>query len=170
MDLESWADRASSSYIIGKPLFDFICDDVTRMYVATMVESVRVIPRTITRPYRCDSPENKRYMQMVISPDQNGLICISHQLIREEPISNPKFFRTASSSKKTATKRDMELEQSAYLIRCSICNRLKNKLSRQWQEIDSILEFSTNISSEINVVYGVCPNCMKELVKPKKIN
>jgi hypothetical protein len=46
------AQRVKSQAIIGKPLFDFICDDITRMYVRTLLQSVRLLSRSLRRPLR----------------------------------------------------------------------------------------------------------------------
>lgn len=166
MDSSSWAERASSDTIIGKHLFDFVCDDVTRMYIATMIESVRVIPRTIVRPYRCDSPDRKRYMKMIISPERNGGVCVSHELVREEPLPKPVNFKTVSG-------KEIELNSNSYpglsgvgyLIRCSICNSLKNRKTGSWHEVDTLTEVNIDTTKPLNVLYGVCPNCMSELRK-----
>ena len=86
MDSKSWSERASSKSVIGKSLFEFICDDVTRMYIAAMIDTVRVIPQSLFRPYRCDTPEAKRYMQMTVSPGENGWLKVSHEQLRIEPL------------------------------------------------------------------------------------
>ncbi len=162
MDSECWTDRACSSGIIGKPLFDFICDDVTRMYVATMVASVRVIPRTIVRPYRCDLPDCKRYWNMVISPEQNGWVCVSHELVREELLSKSVIFETQSKPKKTADNKNIP-HQASYVVRCSICNRLKDQKKGRWLDIDQLADTDFLPTAVKKVIYNVCPDCLNEL-------
>jgi hypothetical protein len=164
MDPSSWAERASSDVIIGKHLFDFVCDDVTRMYIATMIESVRLIPRTIVRPYRCDSPDRKRFMKMIISPEQDGLVCVSHELVREEPLPNPVLFKTLTENEiKVNSNKKPGASGLDYLIRCSICNSLKNRRTGIWQEVDTLATITKGTSKPLTVVYGVCPICMRKL-------
>ena len=165
MNSESWSERASARGIIGKPLSDFICDDVTRMYVATMIESVRVIPHTSFRHYRCDTPDTKRYMQMIITPEDNGWIRVSHELLRTETITKPVFFKTVAD--RTQIKYSISTKAGAakiHFVRCSICNRLHRFGDRasQWQEVDYLANHES-IAIPAKVIYGVCPDCLKTL-------
>ncbi|MCE7914839.1 MAG: hypothetical protein DYH15_09175 [Nitrosomonas sp. PRO4] len=163
MNSESWSERASAGVIIGKPLSNFICDDVTRMYVATMIESVRVIPHTSFRPYRCDTPDTKRFMQMIITPEENGWIRVSHELLRTEPMKKPVAFKTVVdlAQSKHMVLADGDISTIQY-VRCSLCNRLHRigDLTRIWQEADLFADHET-ILTPIKVIYGVCPDCLK---------
>lgn len=165
MNNESWSDRASASGIIGKPLSDFICDDVTRMYVATMIESVRVIPHTSFRPYRCDTPGTKRYMQMIITPEDNGWILISHELIRTEAIAKPAVFKTVADRAQIKHSISTKAEAAKiHFVRCSICNRLHRvgDHASKWQEVDYFTDHES-IAIPAKVIYGVCSDCLKAL-------
>jgi hypothetical protein len=159
MDSENWTDRAASQSIIGKPLFDFICDDVTRMYIATMVESVRVLPRTLFRPYRCDTPDFKRFMMMTVTPEDDGLVRVSHELLRTEPMAKKTSFKTVSPTEQSASAafQSRMAILGTHFIRCSLCNRIRKVGQNDWQEADSVA-----VTSEaIRVVYGLCPRCMQ---------
>lgn len=159
MDPDSWTDRAASNGIIGKSLFDFISDDVTRMYIAAMVESVRVLPKTLFRPYRCDTPELKRFMMMTVTPEDDGLIRVSHALLRSEPMAKKAFFQAlsyAESSKSTAFQSKMAILGIGF-IRCSLCNRICQVGQNDWLEADAL----TVTNEAIRVVYGLCPDCLR---------
>lgn len=165
MNSESWSERASANGIVGKPLSDFICDDVTRMYVATMIESVRVIPHTSFRPYRCDTPDTKRYMQMIITPESNGWIRVSHELLRSEPIKKPMTFTTNVNCTQllhpVSTKDNISTIQ---YVRCSICNRLRRIADHtsKWQDVDHFASHEP-VPMPTKVIYGVCPDCLNNL-------
>jgi len=150
MDADSWSDKAASGSVIGKPLFDFICDDVTRMYVATMIDSVRIIPTTLCRPYRCDSPTEKRFMQMIISREANGWIKVAHELLRTEPLRKRLDLKAATSTD----------QLKSYCTRCSLCNRIKGMDGNDWHELDSALAQSSLSEPKLTVIYGVCPDCI----------
>ncbi|MCC8997498.1 MAG: hypothetical protein LM517_10745 [Nitrosomonas sp.] len=152
MDVTNWSDRACSEGIIGKSLLEFICDDVTRMYVATMIDAVRVIPQTLFRPYRCDSPDTKRFMQMTITPEENGLIRVSHELLRCEPLRKTVLFKT--------TKSNVE-PMNIQFIRCSLCNRLHRSDTQKWHEVDDLdlISNKKNYCNIIPVAYSICPDC-----------
>lgn len=152
MDSESWTERAASQCIIGKPLFDFICDDMTRMYIASMIESVRVLPKTLFRPYRCDTPELKRFMMMIVTPEDNGLIRVSHELLRTEPMVKKTSFQTV-----THTKQSKIIMSGIHFIRCSVCNRISEVGQNNWLEADAL----AGSNETIRVYYGLCPNCIR---------
>jgi hypothetical protein len=151
MDAESWSDRAVSFNIIGKNILDFIVDDITRMYVASMLDAVRVCAKTLVKPYRCDSPESKRFMQMTVTPDGEGLIRVSHELIRAEPLKQRvEFFNEHD-----------DIRFSAHHVRCSLCNKLKKIGTNNWEDVDKLSERGQLMPTGNPVVYGVCPRCTK---------
>lgn len=165
MNSESWSERASANGIVGKPLSDFICDDVTRMYVVTMIESVRVIPHTSFRPYRCDTPDTKRFMRMIITPEDNGWIRVSHELLRLEPIKKPVAFITnMNRSRLEHPVSTRHAISKTHYVRCSICNRLRDIGDRanEWHEVDSFASHEL-VGISVAVIYGVCPNCLNTL-------
>lgn len=131
--------------ILGVPLYSFISGDSTRMYIEALLRSARVLGQTLVRPYRCDSPEMRRYMEMVIQPAGNGLITLEHRLLREEPLARAVSFRVTASGE--------------YYVRCSMCNRLKDAAG--WQESDEIGRIDAR--SSLPVIYGVCPTCLQSI-------
>jgi hypothetical protein len=162
MDNESWSKRASSNEIIGKPIMEFICDDITRMYLATMIQTVRIIPQSLFRPYRCDSPTAKRFMKMIVTPEENGWIRVSHELLKTEPITKKILFQTITTPSQAQNRsfRGNLLNLKYHFIRCSLCNRLRETGSHSWQEIDHIKTYET----PVKVAYGLCPDCMQGFI------
>ncbi len=162
MDSQNWSDRASANRIVGKLLSEFICDDVTRMYVATMIESVRVIPHTSFRPYRCDTPDMKRFMQMIITPEENGWIRVSHQLLRTEPLRKPVTFTTTPQ---ISPLRQLKNNQTINFVRCSICNRLQRygNWDHSWHEVDFFAIPGHASEEPLKVLHSVCPDCLHEI-------
>lgn len=150
------AARVKSSEIIGKSLFNFICDDITRMFIRTLLQSARLMMKPLSRPYRCDSPHEKRYMQMTITPEQEGLVSVTHEIIKTEPLVKPALFKTLPSSFSTF--------QSAVHIRCSICNRVRLMGTENWHEINALPESITSTTEQpMQVIYGVCRDCISSL-------
>ena len=161
---DSKARRVKSGVIIGKSIFDFICDDVTRMYLRTMLQSVRLIPRVLQRPYRCDSPTEKRFMEMTLELESNSWVRISHKLLRTEPIATPILFKSVT----TANKIEQSSSYAAYHVRCSICNRVRLTSGKDWRDVDKLPpEDITGIES-LRVIYGVCSDCMDDLKIARK--
>lgn len=133
------------------------------MYVITMIESVRIIPHTKFRPYRCDTPDIKRFMQMTITPEDNGWIRVSHKLLRIESRRNPVTFKTVSEF---PTFRQFRNNQAIYFVRCSICNRLQRYGSQDnsWYEVDDFIVHSNALGVSFKVIHGVCPDCLDERI------
>lgn len=166
MDVQSWSERASKNLIVGKNLFDFICDDITRMYIAALIDLVRVVPQTVFRPYRCDTPDTKRYMQMIVSPEPNGWVKISHELLQSEPLLKKVSFKTQVPSVKITS--IPKVDSASFVvnhIRCSLCNRINEVGSTLWQEVDTLPD--ADIQDPLPVVYGVCLDCAKGIYYKK---
>ncbi len=137
--------------VIGRRLDDFIAGDVTRMFVRTMLMSVRTLGRELQRPYRCDSPRMKRLMQMTITPRANKLLDLCHRPLRQEPWPGSlPVVRPASADATRVVKR------------CSMCNRVR--FGRQWCELDEALRAAClSPAACLNVVHGVCPDCLRDV-------
>ena len=57
--------------ILGRPLWDFVSDDTTRLVYDVILRHVRCGARSRFE-YRCDSPDRRRLMQMTIAPGHAG--------------------------------------------------------------------------------------------------
>lgn len=158
-----WSKRASSKEIVGQNLFSFICDDITRMYVSTMVSSVRLLKKEMSRPYRCDTPDLKRYWQMIVSPVANNGVKVSHELVRTEPLLKKVYFKTIVPPLPllSAPATDTHHLKGTSHIRCSLCNRISKMHSDQWQDIDTLEDEAIPPDDTLNVLYGICPSCLQ---------
>ena len=87
--LDNGGEQIISRRIIGRRLDDFITGDVTLMFVRTMLMSARTLKYIIRRPYRCDSPQLKRSMEMTVVPRAQGVLEVCHRQLRSEPYRYP---------------------------------------------------------------------------------
>jgi hypothetical protein len=161
---DNWTLRTSTNTIIGKPLFEFIANDITRMFVAALIDSVRLFPRTLTKPYRSDSPHAKRFMQMIVHPDVDGLIKVTHELIRSEPLAQKILFKIVQSSNSRVpgdllSMNKNQFERPYKLIRCSLCNCLQDPNNEHWQDVEHLQSTAQVLEQPVPVIYGVCPSC-----------
>ncbi|MCM8613702.1 hypothetical protein [Accumulibacter sp.] len=137
--------------IIGRRLDDFITGDVTRMFVRTMLMSARTLQRAVCRPYRCDSPQVRRLLQMSIVPQADDRLDVRHWQLRQEPVPQPVSVVAAASG-----------STAGFIKRCSMCNRIR--LRQDWVEVgDARNDPSLAGASSLMVVYGVCPDCLRGL-------
>jgi len=142
--LANGGEAILAARIVGRRLDDFITGDVTRMFVRTMLMSARTLKREVQRPYRCDSPQMKRLMQMTITPRGSDWLDVCHCQLHQEPWQRPQPIIAAASAC-TGT----------FIKRCSMCNRIR--VRQEWGEVDEALP----MAARLNVVYGVCPDCLQ---------
>jgi hypothetical protein len=96
--------------VLGRRLEPFINDDSTRMLFNTIFLCVRQTHRARRVEYRCDSPDEKRFMQMLIESLGNGVLRLTHSCLGTEPIT-PAVLVTVATDEVDAN-------------RCSVCNRM----------------------------------------------
>lgn len=153
---ENDGESLLASKIIGCNLDQFIHGDITRMFVRTMIMSARTLQRPVLRPYRCDSPKLKRFMEMTVLPGAQGAVEVVHRELRSEPIAHPMPISAAPAG---AGKR--------FVKRCSICNRVKAQ--DIWSELDAAIDAARIPAGahDIKVIYGVCPDCLAGRALPR---
>lgn len=133
--------------IIGKSIMEYIKGDSVKMWYESIIELAKNLKINITRPYRCDSPSKKRFMEMEIIPLENGNILINHYLIREEEMresENKPFSFNFTDERNIIT-------------RCSICNRFLHK--NRWIELEeAIKHFDFRV---IQITDIICNDCIR---------
>ena len=145
--LQNNATNLDVTRVIGRKLLNFVQGDTTKMYVRTILQSARLTRRPLVRNYRCDSPDQRRFMEMRLSMEDNGLLKWEHRLLRTENMMRSLSFFPAAG-----------LAAAKCVVRCSMCNRLKS--ASGWQEPD-VAPLPTPMAGEsIPVIYGVCPDCL----------
>jgi len=148
----SWDDFAdenggveiSAQDVIGRQIEDYIKGDITTMWVNSIFQYARILGKTVERPYRCDSPDLKRFMRMRVVPEQGGaVLSIEHELISTEQRSAPLHIRYGTNI------------INGVKLKCSVCGRLNID---GWNEPQGC---HAGTSGEIVVVYTVCEDCYR---------
>lgn len=145
------ATEIAGEAVIGRPLYSFIAGDTTRLFVEAMLQAVRVRQEPIRQPYRCDSPNLRREMEMLLLPEPDGHVRLIHRTLNIEPFPRPYLFNTVIA----------ETTQK-HMIRCSMCNRILQ--FGVWRDIHEVDEL-TDRSGVIPVVYRVCTDCRTQVNK-----
>lgn len=137
------------AHVLGTQVFEHVNGDVSVMYLRTLLSSVRLLGRAVTRSYRCDSPGTKRLMEMTLTPDEDDAMVIAHRLLRTEALP-ARFVFTVDKGR------------PSFAVRCSMCNRLKK--SKVWQEPEVVWRHDRwQEAGPTSVIYGICPDCMSGL-------
>jgi hypothetical protein len=137
--------------VIGKSLWTFISNFSVQALWKDVLTRVRTTSNTYTFPFRCDSPDCRRYLETTVSPLQKDGIRFENRVIELQ-------FRDAISIK------DSKKEESSELIlMCSYCKRIKAE--SEWLEIERAIDalqlFETD-RSEIS--HGICDPCFKQVI------
>lgn len=138
---ENGGVTVSVADVCGRELWDFVAGDTTRMWLETVFQFSRLHGMSIERPYRCDSPDLKRFMRMRIDHEIGGILRIEHLITGIEQRSVPVSIRYGGNARQ----------------RCSICGRVH---CGGWQE--TLAEHAEG-SKGIIVIYTVCEDCQRLL-------
>jgi hypothetical protein len=151
--LENDAANLLEPHILGREISEFVTGNTTRIFLFTMLDSSRVLDKPLTRPYRCDSPQYRRFMEMTLEPHPQGIVKLRHRLIRVEAVEYPIKFTIAP-----------ENAPKGLIKRCSMCNQINIK--GDWLEASEAARQGLLTQAEqCQVIYGVCENCQRCLPK-----
>lgn len=140
---ENGAEWLTRSAVIGKRLWDFVSGPETCAIYEILFSRARSQRRIVRVPFRCDSPTERRFMEMQIVPAHNANLLIVNRIERFEarPAINPPAI--------------------AGLLRlCSWCKRVQLP-SRDWAEIEVAAEVfgAALTSTPPQLSHGICPEC-----------
>lgn len=138
---ENGGEILTGDYVIGTSVWDYIKGDTTRMWFDTLLQFVSLRKELVERPYRCDSPGIKRFMNLRVSCEDSGLIKLDHIILKTEIQEKPVFFQYTS-----------EIVNNVK-FRCSICGRVSSK--GRWHDAASQLFDDW----DGKVFYTVCDSC-----------
>lgn len=137
------ADVASAN-VLGRSIWAFVTGDPARMWVETLFQLAAVTGTMVERPYRCDSPDLKRFMRMRVIPEGAGVLRVEHELLHTEKQQQPVTIRSARNP------------AASGLLRCSVCGRI-NK-GESWREPD-LCDVPSATEPVLRVMYTVCQQC-----------
>lgn len=149
--VENMAGILNAENVLKKSIFDFVADDNTRHLYHMLFERVRSTPVSIEFPFRCDSPDRRRYMAMEIFPLQDGLIALKSCTVREE-------LREAVLLLDPRTERTDE-----YLTICGWCKKVY--VNEEWVEVESAMELLHLLGENKlpNLSHGMCDDCYERI-------
>jgi hypothetical protein len=151
--LENDGEAVVADRILGTKLYAHVTDEPSRMFVWTMLDSVRKLHRPSVKFYRCDSPDLKRHMQMTILPETGGGLLVQHRLIRTEKVPLRVRFAGPSGAR------------SKLILRCTMCVKLK--IEGVWIAPDAaVLAGVSQADGTVRVAYSICEDCRDAARRP----
>lgn len=145
---ENGAGELTRANVVGRLLWDFVCDEPTRTLYQEIHAQVRSTGNSIIVPFRCDSPGLKRFMQVKISLAADQRLNYESRMVRV-------IARAAIHILEPSRERS-----KAFLTMCSLCKRSLLEPTG-WLELQDI-SLQLRIFDQQRVPqlrYTICPNC-----------
>lgn len=148
---ENQAPELNNINVLGQPLEKFITGWETKHLYGIIYERVRQTGKEMHFPFRCDSPDRRRYFQMRISLLEEGGLEFTAKVIRIEPRPWNHLF-------------DNSVERSSELVViCSWCKRIRVDRTH-WAKIEDVLEKQEFFgAAPPTLTHGVCRDCLANI-------
>jgi hypothetical protein len=123
--------------------------ETTQLY-KICITNVRLQQKMVVLPFRCDSPERRRYLELKISPLPQNYIQFSSCIVREEPRESVQLLQRGLPRSDTL------------LPMCSMCKKIKISID-YWLEVEAAITVLRLFEEEIlpSITHGICPDCFK---------
>lgn len=157
--LENGNSNLNKQAVLGLPIWHFISGDETKRIHEVLLTRVKSEGKLQKLPFRCDSPECKRFMEMDITLKGNGYIEYCCKLIKTEP-------RQATNSVNTD-----DASNTPFLRMCSWCNKFEVG-PNEWLEIEDAVSRLDLLSAEAlpHLSHSMCDACMEMLESADAVN
>lgn len=151
---QNGGEKLMSEMILHRDIISFIsCGRCQELY-DMLINSVRTSKKMIEFPFRCDSPDIRRFMKMEMIPLDQGRVEFISYTEREE-VRLPIYLL------------DISVQRSEKIITiCSWCKRIKAE-HVHWLDMEEAVQkmelFNSNRFPKLS--HGICPACYETLVK-----
>lgn len=139
--------------VLGRPLWDFITDETTKVLYREILQHVRA-GRATQFQFRCDAPAYRRYMEMTVTAQPGGEVQFASSLAREEARPPQEILnRFAARSEE-------------WLRICGWCKRV-DVTGRGWEAIEQAVSL-LHLFGQKNLprlTHGMCENCYQGMLQ-----
>lgn len=134
--------------VINKPIWNFLGGDETHFIYKLLIEKVRANFVSLKLPFRCDAPDKRRYLDLLITPIQEKQIKFTSYIRREE-------VREPVELLKTGIKRSGE-----FIRMCSMCKKIE-VTTDYWEEVETaVISLMLFEKHELpRITHGLCTGC-----------
>jgi hypothetical protein len=134
--------------VLGINVFRYTTGIATCDLYRELFQALRKSLHSITIPFRCDSPDVRRFMELRLVATPHGHLQLIGRLLRREP-------RPYVPLLDPHVKHD-----GTWLLICSICRRIETA-DGNWKEIEDALPDPYGLPRQglPRLSHGVCPNC-----------
>ena len=145
--LAAGAPGLQDDLVVGRPLWDFITDPTTRQLYAAMLERARTVARPLAFGFRCDTPTERRLMQMRLTGMPAGGVAFEVRVI-------------AVQARPAVALLDAGTPRRGMVRMCSWCKRLPVP-SGEWLEVEDAVKVLDLLDAAPlpAITHGICPQC-----------
>ncbi len=135
-------------------IWNFISGYEVRHLFKMMFDTVRTEHREVSVPFRCDTPEARRFMELKIEPLDDGSLSITGELVHKE------------LRKSVDLLADVERDPERFLEICSWCKRV-DLGGDNWVEVEDAVRELDLLSDPMmpTLTHGICYDCMEKVEK-----
>ncbi len=148
---ENGAPELASGGVVGHPLWRYVEGAETRLVYEAVFERVRHTGREAVLPFRCDSPDLRRFMELRVArvERESGVFLeIAAELLREE-------------SRPAVDLLDPSAPRAGATVRlCSFCKQMRVEGDR-WLELEDAVAHLDLLGADVQppLSHGICPDC-----------
>ena len=152
-DANAWGSAVRHQDVVGHSLWDFIQGPETRHLYQQLFRRAREGGPSRPIPFRCDSPGERRFLELLIEALPGGLLEITSTILRTEP-------RTPVRLIAADTPRSADI-----LTMCSMCKKIE-VATEQWTELEEGLAQLRLFEAEEmpRLTHGLCHPCYQAAI------
>lgn len=148
-----------ASSAVGTSLWAHVSGTKTRQLYEAVHATVRATGRSLTLPYRCDAPDERRWMTLTVHPLGGGQLQVVSALVRREQ-RTPVLLLDA-----TVPRGDWPM------LVCGWCNRVRTvshaafdrTKPAPWQNVESVRAGMMGATALPRLMHDACPDCADEV-------
>lgn len=150
---------ALASSAVGTSLWAHVSGTETRRLYESLHATVRATGRAVTLPYRCDAPDERRWMELTVRPLGGGQLQVVSALVRRAE-RTPVLLLDA-----TVPRGDWPM------LVCGWCSRVRtvaqaafgSAVPAPWVNVESVRAGLTGATVLPRLMHDVCPDCVDEV-------
>ncbi len=152
--LEFAVDNGAESLVrpgvLGKPLWQFCADADTAHLYQVILTKIRKERAVVCFPFRCDGPQLRRYMEMIVQPWGPGGVEFHTRILREEPRAPVPLLEPDAA------------RSEAMLRMCSWCKRIATP---EWLEVEDALQHLRLFDRQRvpQITHCICEDCRQRV-------